>query len=407
MAVELLLNKAGECILIDTIRLESRFLVGDESEVFRGLGKEKSAVNNVTGKEIYRFTTAEMKSSFDSRIMLKIQDHIWTREPGRKESFQIDSLPYLVIELSLHKFVMGHNVFGGSNDLYAQMIYFLDRLNAWFESSLTLEDFRVVRIDYAEAFKFSNKKKVSKWIETMKRVQYPRRQTDVYGNETLYFKGTTSTLKFYHKGPEFKKHDKKRLQNLFAPGAIKQLQKEADLILRVECEVKRKKLKEWFNGSDPTLNELIDKFDIIKDFWDYEVKKVIKMRDEDQRKFDNVEDIENHLKAILGNDNGSAVYLTYLKLQLHEEKMVKESMAERTYYRHKKYLKECGVDWSKATIQVIEDVGIDDEILNFKPQRGVSSWVGQDIVSILCQNLEPLTRHELYYMHSIEELVIA
>eukprot|EP01035_Chromulina_nebulosa_P011614 gene11615-15520_t len=32
-----------------------------------------------------------------------------------------------------------------------------------------------------------------------------------YGNESIFVPGTTTTIKLYHKGPEFQKNDRKRL----------------------------------------------------------------------------------------------------------------------------------------------------------------------------------------------------
>lgn len=392
------LVKAGDIVLIDTVRLNSRPLREDEIQMFRHLGKEKRAVSNETGELLYCFTTAEMKGSWENRILLKIQDKQWVNPSGNQAAFTVECDPYLIIELSLHKFVMGHNVFGGSNDLIGQLDYFIRSLNKWFDSKLDVSDFVVERIDYAEVFEFSAKEKISKWVEIMSKANYPRRKTLRVDEQTLYFSGTTSTLKFYHKGPEFKSHDHKRLRYLLDPEVLKRLQSQADRVLRIEVEVKKKKLKEMFEGKMPTPFELNMDMDRIQKFWDDEVKKVIRMKDKDIKKFDNVMDIQDYLKDQLGNRLGASVYLTFLNLQLSGAKNTKKQMSKPTYYRHRKLLEDHGIDWTKAASEVVAEMKLDQEVIDFRPYLTAKNRLNNDVVSMFVHDgVEPITRTDMYF----------
>jgi hypothetical protein len=69
----------------------------------------------------------------------------------------------------------------------------------------------VRRVDWAEnyALPFTA---IQEFFEGIYTIQFPRRKGIKYGDHAVYFPGSTTTVKIYHKGLEFAKHDSKRMK---------------------------------------------------------------------------------------------------------------------------------------------------------------------------------------------------
>ena len=363
---------------------------------FEDLATETIRLNKSREQVFYHFVNCELQGTFDNRVMIKVERRDWVtdcREDEKRSGDEIirtekkvpilqESEPYLVVELSLHKFILGQNVFGGSNDIIGQFRKFLEVVNFEFASSLTVDDFTVMRIDYAEAYKFSSFDKVQKYISIIKKAKYPRRNKPLhYGNESIYYTGTTSTLKFYHKGPEFKRHDRKRLNEVVGKDLTSRIEEYANKVLRIEVEVKRKTLMNMF-GFYPSLYELNEKFGLIICFWESEVNKVIELVNDRNKKFECAADLRNYMKSELGSRLANSVYLTFLNLQIMGVDETRKVTSKPTWYRHKRLLKELGIDWKKTSFEIVEQKRLDSEILEFRPVRNSVNCVDSSVIDL-------------------------
>jgi hypothetical protein len=59
----------------------------------------------------YAFTRSELSGSYDYRIRINVLDFEWVRKLNTPE--KVSSKRYLRVECSVHKLMMGHNVYGG------------------------------------------------------------------------------------------------------------------------------------------------------------------------------------------------------------------------------------------------------------------------------------------------------
>src|SRR5690606_14780584 len=97
-----------------------------------------------------------------------------------------------------------------------------------------------------EVYDLGNFEGCAQYLHGLGLARYPRRQPIRYGDECVMFKGTTTTLKFYHKGPEFAKNGHKLMAKAFGFEAAERIQHFANGALRVECSTKSKKIAQVY-----------------------------------------------------------------------------------------------------------------------------------------------------------------
>ena len=147
-------------------------------------------------------------------------------------------------------------------------------------------------MDWAESFQLPYQA-VQEFFEGIYHVAFPRRKMQKYGNESIFVPGTTTTIKLYHKGPEFQKNDRKRLawvlRNFFqenkprdaAPDwaqrqayrKVAAIQRLANNRLRAEVEVHAEKLDYDF-GHKPKVREVTT--DYLQAVFDKEIARLLR-----------------------------------------------------------------------------------------------------------------------------------
>ena len=150
---------------------------------------------------------------------------------------------YLTIELSLPKYWYGHNI----HLLYGYMEA-TEELRKTLQKQLHLRlpkitDWQVWRADICYSWRCPSQRISEQILDSIKKLHFPRKRPHIYADSVM-FTGTTYSLKFYLKLPEFIAHDRKALLKSNARlDWINHLEEKADGVLRCEATLRRKYLK--------------------------------------------------------------------------------------------------------------------------------------------------------------------
>lgn len=326
--------------MFDTIKIRSPIL--SDSLVLEKLynfSVIKSALDVRRDEYIYRIVSVPLEGSFDNRISVRLMDDC-----------------RVVIEGSVNKLIMGHNLFGvaGLNDVCFSVRYMIK----FVESSLDVVlpdylDWEVMRLDWAINYKIGEEA-VKEWFIKMNNLYYPRRKVVRHDLSGLMFPGTTTTLKFYDKCKEFVKNDYKVLRKFDAGKALELLEFSKG-ILRVELEVKKKKFAYDLSKKEVFVRDLLG-YDF-HELFNCEIMKVLKVGREMKISNDSLS-VKKRLRLRYGSNLGSLLYATWLRLSIEGYEAVKNDMKKATFYRHVKYLREAGVSWLNTDVVIQSDTTI-------------------------------------------------
>src|SRR5690606_10599343 len=102
--------------------------------------------------------------------------------------------------------------YGGPRDIKKAIAYLVRLLEDIMNVELpNYKEWEVKRIDVAKAYYFTNKEICKKIIRNLRNSYYTRRKPRIYDTSVM-FTGSTTSVKIYWKGPEFEKHDYKRIK---------------------------------------------------------------------------------------------------------------------------------------------------------------------------------------------------
>jgi II/X family phage/plasmid replication protein len=371
---------------IDTIRLRSPFIDEGMARQIEASSIQRRALDMRSGEILWEITTGNLEGSWDSRIMVRImrEEHY----PDKNGFVKLrDCEPYVMLECSAHKVLMGHNIYGGPIDFketVTRVIEFLERyLGVGFPP---VSSWIVRRVDWAEVFRLPFVA-ISEFFEGLQTVQFPRRKASKHGSHSMHFPGSTTTVKLYHKGPEFREHDFKKLKRYFThyrtqqyPHAkdcqgntrwvtlkLEALQRLANNRLRVEVGVNSIKLDRDF-GHPPFVHEVTDEY--LTKLHDREITKLLKEGKEAMETARTNRDVSARLKSIYGPDDRMVGILFGFWMQLAGlgEEVVKANIKRTTFYRLRKSLQDAGISWFNTNVYVLENK---ESALpkNFKPLR--------------------------------------
>ena len=350
--------------MIDTVTLITPWITEKTAEIIESISEIKIGIDNETKEQLYYFTTKRLKGSFDYRIRLSVKREKWVsiRTPGQDKATAqlVKCKPYVEIECSLHKFHLGHNIYGGSDDLIFQVKNLIQYIEYELKCKILKDqkdfwDIQIKRIDYAKVYKVPS---TEYFFKGFSNVYYPRRQPkkQQYGDTGLYFASRYTTLKLYDKHAEYKKNDYKRIKYYHGEQEADRLLDFSKNILRVELEIKAQKLKHLYDHL-PTIKEInID--DLDKQF-QTELNRIFKMNidsegSEDMKNYikyyNNSKDVQNRLISLYGTRLANTLLGTWYRLSVDGYESVKAHMNERTFYRHINQLKVANCTWNHTDI---------------------------------------------------------
>ena len=386
--------------MYDTVVIKSPEIDQETVQKIMTFCRLYEGVDIFTGELLYRFTSGELEGSYDYRIRLKVDNTEWVKEdspvPKRVETYW-----HVVVECSLHKLLMNHNCYGGPDDIHKSIAYLVKFLEEIMYVKLPdYQDWEVKRIDVAKIYHFKDKNICRKIVGNLRNSYYTRRKPRIYDTSVM-FSGSTTSVKLYWKGPEFEKHDYKRVKKYIMREVdrswnkdnsdllqhkLAMLQKHFDQVLekayriiRYECEIKTRKLKEAFESDTVLVKSLSD--EKLNEIADNELYKL--MKEEDNMDIVRRSDLVlERLHQLYGTSQANALYSTWIKLVQFGESQAKETMSRATYYRHKKLLVEAGVSWFCSVVN-LKPFSIVPEDFSFTSDRYVLADVDREVIEKL------------------------
>jgi II/X family phage/plasmid replication protein len=184
--------------------------------------------------------------------------------------------------------------------------------------------------------------------------EYPRRKVIRYGRESIFAPGTTTAVKAYHKGPEFSKHDHKRLRGIMQPTDLEDLQHYANRVLRWEVAVKPKKLEALNDGKKPRVSEI--SADQLRKLHYLEVRRLVKEGEAEVKTVRKQKQVRDRLLEVYEQRKAGLLLGTWHQLVTLGQHETKKAMKRPTFYRHLKELKDAGVSWIGADVLVVPKV---------------------------------------------------
>lgn len=366
-------SEAQQLMGLDTVRIKSPYMARNIVDKVKAQGQSYCQVLNETGELLWEVTRTNLKGSYDSRIMVKPMYEDCQKSKSGKPEWHV-SPPYLIVECSIPKAMHGQNVYGVIEDMQSAC----ESVRILLQQLMGIElphtgNWTVQRVDWAESFQLPYQA-VQEFFEGIYHVAFPRRKMQKYGNESIFVPGTTTTIKIYHKGPEFQKNDRKRLgwvlRNFFqeirprnagpdwaqtqAYRKVAAIQRLANNRLRAEVEVHAEKLDYDF-GHKPKVREISTAY--LQAVFDKEMARLLREGSEGVNVVRSSLAVRDRLEARFTPELAGLLHGFWLGLATHGEDDMKKRSTRATFYRRRKQLVDAGVSWLATDMQLIERQG--------------------------------------------------
>lgn len=273
---------------------------------------------------------------------------------GASRTKTVACKPYLWMEGSVHKAMLGHNVWGGPRELAPSVSWLVLDVSRRLGLELPRYDtWDLMRADWAETYDLGSFDHVQEYIRSLNSCRFPRREPQRYGDNSLSFPGRTSAVRIYHKGPEFAGESFRRLSRVFARDELEQLAQMSHRTLRVEVSVKRPKISEYhpLTSKIPHIQT-----DWIRETHNKEVKKVIREADSDLTIVRDSQVVLRRLGTVYAGRGRlvRSLFSTWVQLSALGDNSVKASMKEWSYYDHRRKLLDAGCAWTGSDVRVLD-----------------------------------------------------
>lgn len=220
--------------MIDTIRFSIPI---DESvkEAIIKKSEETRKIDINSGETKFKFYNSKLNlGSYDRFINLFISENFGN---------------YCYLELSLPKFKWGHNIWLIYESDFEPLINKLYKeLEDYFGIFTPWKKWIVNRLDICYAWKLENQTDAELMLNIMKSFNYKRKHTERY-ESSVFFKGTSYSIKEYLKKPEFYCHDFQAYKKSNPEYGYNVLE-WCDGVLRFEVTLRKDALKQYFK-KDP------------------------------------------------------------------------------------------------------------------------------------------------------------
>lgn len=341
---------------LDTVKLRSPALSEEIASRIEAQLVLRQAIDGPTGEVLYSLTAGTLEGSWDSRVSVRVSREEWVSSRRLSDPKRVDTVlrpcaPYVLVEGSVHKALLGHNLYGGPCDFSSSCRWFTSHLAARLGCSLPdAAEWQVRRVDWAEVFELPYAA-IEEYVHGLNNAAFPRRKVSRYADESLFCPGTTSTVKVYHKGPEFSKHDYRRLRRRVPGAELVNLQNRANELLRVEVAVKARKLDDDF-GHPPTVGEVTEAY--LLTVYDREVARLLREGSSTMKTVRKHHEVRDRLYEVYEPRLAGVLFGTWLQLAALGEKVTREKLSRATFYRQRKQLQDAGVAWHGGDVRIVE-----------------------------------------------------
>lgn len=329
--------------MIDTLRLKSPPLSPAAAAALGDRAVHRMAFDGSSGEELWHITTAELEGSFDHRILFRLEtDHSIT------------------LEGSVHKLLLGHNIYGGSDDPLACTRFLVAGIEKMFGVELPPADvWEVHKIDDARCYDLGSFEAVEGYFRAMQGVSYPRRTVSKHGFNSLHVPGRMTTLKLYHKGVEFAKNDRKRLWKMVKKCDLRirgpeldELQDLANRYLRSEVSFRRRLVEDF--GKWPLVSEV--KADYLKRVHDSEMARLVREGGKEMEMVRTYMEVKARLYDQYTDLTARNLLGTWMQLSALGEEETKKGMKRSTFFLHRKQLQDAGCSWHSSDIGQVAQI---------------------------------------------------
>lgn len=364
-------KKRGATLGIDTVKLKSPALGEKMVRKIEQQSRKWQQVDCLSGEILYEITKGDLEGSWDSRISIKPMREDYVLNKNNKPELH-PCPPYVVIECSAAKVMNGQNIYGNPVGFQDTCQRLLDRIGKMLDVSFPPADrWWVRRVDWAEIYALPFAA-IQEFFEGIYTIQFPRRKASKYGDHAVYFPGSTTTVKLYHKGLEFAKHDSYRMKRFFtnwrsqnpltAPNKnqewvrrkVEALQRLANNRLRVEVEIHADKLDADF-GRKPLVREVTDEY--LMALHDREMKRLLREGKDGMDTVRLSKAVSDRLNALYGDTLGNRLHGFWCQLATHGEPECKQKYSKQTFYRNRKKLVDAAVSWNGTDVRLIRSQG--------------------------------------------------
>lgn len=339
--------------VVDTMRLKSPH-IGDELADAVGQSLQlREGLDLRSGEVLWSFTTGRLEGSFDTRVSVEVKRQKWVK-PDDGAPYLADCAPFLVVEGSVHKAMLGHNVFGGPVDPRAAGRWFIERVGALLGVQLPDGDrWWCDRVDWAEVFDLGSFEAVQEYVGRLNAATFPRREVARFGAHALHCPGATTTLKLYHKGVELRKHDRKRLLKVWSAEEVESLLAVADGVLRFETGIHARTLSEAGLERVAYLEAAQ-----LQEVHDREAARLLREGRCDMERVRTHQEVSRRLEGLYGAVKGRHLFGTWMQLAALGEDEVKRQMTRTSFYRQRRQLQDAGVEWCGADVRIVPSVSL-------------------------------------------------
>lgn len=243
------------------------------------------------------------------------------------------------VELSLPKFVFGHNVYLLYPSQIEQAAVMLqDKLREFFGEFPPYEEWLVERLDFCYAWRFDDQRAALHALSVLKAFDYPRKNKSIY-KTSVQWSNRTYTLKFYLKLDEFVAHELNSLKDTYFSGDVLKL---ADGVLRFEVTCRPAQLIELFNKKEIRIHDLADE-DFFISVLDHFLKRLLSNLN--PHTTNNIE-VFNRLTKTFSKRKAQLLmhfYKEWYSSDVYDRQLIKESYCQSTIWRKKHDLSSAGV----------------------------------------------------------------
>lgn len=233
--------------MIDTMRFRVE-LTQKQYDCIRRKSTELAKRDNTNDRMIFRVLREDLPlGSYDRCVNLFVNDDL--------ECF---------IELSIPKFVMGHNIYLISAESvpgHLETLY--KKLCKYFGDFPAVVFWEVMRVDLCYAWKLRNHSVAVRVMEALQKLEVARKKKATYATSVM-FHAPTMSIKFYLKDDEFYAHDLKELKQIGLTDFAYQMYQISEGVLRFEITIRKKHLNTIFADgqfySDKTCQRILRKY---------------------------------------------------------------------------------------------------------------------------------------------------
>jgi II/X family phage/plasmid replication protein len=178
---------------------------------------------------------------------------------------------------------------------------------------------------------------------------YPRRKVSTYGLESIYAPGAITSVKLYHKGPEFRKNGRE-LRKTLSVAAGELLQSAADRRLRVEVEIKPRRLARIRTARrarrKPMVREVSDAW--LEKIFNDELDRLLRERLSSLPIVRRQDEVFERLRSMYSRRRAEVLFGLWTVLSTQGEDATRAKYARSSFYRNRRLLVDAGVAWTRT-----------------------------------------------------------